>query len=319
LQPIYIHRYTLRSGTALNSASVRREFPGALIHVADGYAAIHPWTEFGDAPIQQQLDHLSQGHTTPLLERALHCAQLDGAARRAGHSLFSPELPVPPSHYSWSMAQHVMPQIDFMQQHGFTAVKLKGIANYGETRGFMESLAKAFPEIQLRVDFNSCMDPRSFYKFIEHLPLRVYRQLDLIEDPCPYDPAVWEQARQRWGVRLALDKGWRSATTGFDTVVVKPARRDWREVATVHPQHPLLLTSAMDHPLGQSYAAYEAALAWQHFGPRLELTGLCTQHLFEKDAFTERLSIAAGTLQVDKTGTGLGFDDLLSQLPWERL
>jgi O-succinylbenzoate synthase len=318
MEPVYIHRYTLRSGAALNAVSVRREFPGALLRVGEGFASLHPWTEFGDAPLEQQLEILAQGGSTPLLERALHCAALDGAARRAGVSLFA-ELAVPPSHYSWSMAQSVMSQIEYMREHGFTAVKLKGIANYGETRGFMDSIAKAFPELLLRVDFNGCLDARSFYKFIEFLPLRVYRQLNLIEDPCPYDAEVWQQARQRWGIRTGLDKGWRTATSGFDTVVVKPARRDWRKVGQMHPSVPLLLTSAMDHPLGQSYAAYEAALAWQHYGENLELTGLCTHHLFEPDAFTERLRVEGGVLQVDRSATGLGFDDLLAQLDWQRL
>ena len=79
-RPIHIHRYTLRSGAALNSASVRREFPGALIRVDDGFAAVHPWPEFGDAELEVQLQTLAQGGTTPLLERALHCAALDGEA-----------------------------------------------------------------------------------------------------------------------------------------------------------------------------------------------------------------------------------------------
>jgi o-succinylbenzoate synthase len=318
MEPIYVHRYTLRSGAALNAVSVRREFPGALLRVGDGFAALHPWTEFGDACLEEQLEILALGGSTPLLERALYCAAVDGEARRAGVSLFA-ELVVPPSHYSWSMAQPVMGQIDYMKEHGFTAVKLKGVANYGETRGFMDSIAKAFPELLLRVDFNGCLDARSFYKFIEYLPLRVYRQLNLVEDPCPYDAGVWQQARERWGIRTALDKGWRTADGGFDAVVVKPARRDWRVVAERHPEIPLLLTSAMDHPLGQSYAAYEAALAWQYYGENLELTGLCTQHLFERDAFTERLGVEAGVLRVDHAGTGLGFDDLLSQLDWQRL
>jgi o-succinylbenzoate synthase len=100
---------------------------------------------------------------------------------------------------------------------------------------------------------------------------------------------------------------------------VKPARRDWRTVAAIHPSAPLLLTSAMDHPLGQSYAAYEAALAWQQFGSSLELTGLCTQHLFEPDAFSARLGMALSTLQVDDSGTGLGFDAELADLPWMEL
>ena len=79
-RPIHIHRYTLRSGAALNSASVRREFPGALIRVDDGFAAVHPWPEFGDAELEVQLQTLAQGGTTPLLERALHSMARHGDA-----------------------------------------------------------------------------------------------------------------------------------------------------------------------------------------------------------------------------------------------
>ena len=169
------------------------------------------------------------------------------------------------------------------------------------------------------MDFNGCLDRQVFAKFVEFMPLRVYRQLDLIEDPVPYDADVWQSFRDRWGVRLALDKGWRSGTHGFDAVVIKPARRDWRIVAEHHPSAPLILTTAMDHALGQCYAAYEAALAKQEHGDRIELGGLCTHHLFDADPFFDRLDVADGVLQVDRQGTGLGFDDVLHSLPWERL
>lgn len=315
---IHIHRYTLHSGAALNSASMRREFPGALVHVNDGFAALHPWPEFGDAPLEVQLQTLRDGGTTPLLERALHCAALDGEARRQGVSLFD-GLEVPRSHYSWSQSRPTDWQLDYMQRHGFTALKTKGFANYGETRRFLDCIAKAAPHLRLRVDFNGCLDRPTFAKFLEFMPVRVYRQLDLVEDPFPYDAAAWQACRDQWGVRLALDKGWRSGTTGFNAVVIKPARRDWRTVNAHLPGTPMVLTSAMDHGLGQVYAAYEAALARREHGPLVDQCGLITQHLFDADPFFERLSVRDGVLQVDRGGTGLGFDDVLYTLPWEPL
>ena len=318
MSTIYFHRYTLRSGAALNSASVRRDFPGALICVDGGYAAVHPWPEFGDASLEVQLQTLRDGGTTPLLERALHCAALDREARAQGVSLFE-GLGIPRSHYSWSQSLPTELQLRYLQEQGFTAIKVKGFANYGETRRFLECVAKAMPSLKLRVDFNGCLDAPTFAKFIEFLPLRVYRQLDLIEDPVPYEAALWQGFRDKWGVRLALDKGWRSGTTGFDAVVVKPARRDWRVVAQVHPQSPLVLTSAMDHAIGQAYAAYEAALAARDHLGLVDQCGLVTHHLFDGDPFFERLSVIDGVLQVDRAGTGLGFDDVLDSLPWEAL
>ena len=177
-------------------------------------------------------------------------------------------------------------------------------------------MTRAAPELKLRVDFNGSLEPAIFAKFIEFMPLKVYRALDLIEDPMPYNANVWADFRRRWGVRLALDKGWSTATTGFDAVVIKPARRDWRIVHDRHPSSPMVITSAMDHALGQVYAAYEAALVPPAL---LSRCGLCTHHLFERDPFFACLDVSDGMLQVDRSGTGLGFDDLLQSLLWTPL
>jgi O-succinylbenzoate synthase len=102
-------------------------------------------------------------------------------------------------------------------------------------------------------------------------------------------------------------------------IVVKPARRDWRVVAEKYPAHRLVLTSAMDHGLGQIFAAYKAALAYQDNPERVDLCSLCSQHLFAPDGFFERLSSPGGHLQPDLTGGGLGFGDVLERIPCRRL
>lgn len=318
--PIYVHEYLLRTEVALNAASQRRVFPGALIRVGSGYGCIHPWTEFGDAPVDEQLKRLAQGLTTPVTDMALRCAAIDGEAREAGVSLFE-GLSIPRSHYSWSFAEDTVPQIQRVVAEGWPAIKAKGFANYGETTRFLESCARFSngTPLAFRVDFNGCLDFSAFQRFIEFMPVRVYRQLDFVEDPMPYDAELWERSRQQWGVRLALDKGWLLGTKGFDAVVVKPARRDWRRVAEVHPDKPLVLTSAMDHALGQMFAAYEAAVAQQELGGRIGLCGLSTQHLFATDAFFERVQVTGGWMTPDTAGGGLGFGDILERLPWRRL
>ncbi len=316
---IHVHEYLLRSGVSLNAASVRRVFAGALICVNGGYGCVHPWPEFGDAPVEEQLRLLSQGVTTPVTAMALRCAEIDGAARRAGVSLFE-GLEIPRSHYSWSFAADTEAQMERVLAEGWPAVKAKGFANHIETSRFLEACARRFEQqkVRLRVDFNGVLNQQAFEKFIESLPEPVSRALDFVEDPFPYDAAAWEAMRQQWGVKLALDKGWKDGTQGFDAVVVKPARRDWRLVAQTHPQHPLVLTSAMDHALGQMFAAYEAAVA-QSEGQALDFCGLCTEHLFEKDEFFERVTSHGGHLSADRSGGGLGFGEILEALPWRRL
>ncbi|MFM7604902.1 MAG: hypothetical protein ACKO8Z_06850 [Prosthecobacter sp.] len=319
MNPIYVHDYLLKSGTALNAVSQRRVFGGALIFVNDGYGCVHPWPEFGDAPVEEQLRLLAEGITTPVTEMALQCAAVDGEARRAGVSLFE-SLTIPRSHYSWSFASETEPQMERVMEEGWGAIKAKGFANYGETMRFLEGCAKRFEAqgVRLRVDFNGVLDRLTFEKFVEFMPLRVYRSLDFVEDPFPYDADAWEAIRQRWGVGLALDKGWKASTHGFDALVVKPARRDWRRLADLHVDKRLVMTSAMDHALGQMFAAYQAATASAQ-GYSLDFCGLCTEHLFEKDAFFERVRSHGGFLEADRSGGGLGFGEVLEALPWRRL
>jgi O-succinylbenzoate synthase len=271
--------------------------------------------------LEFHLDKLAAGEVTPLAEIALQCAEADGEARRRGVSLFE-DLAVPVSHYSWSFAQGTDAQMKRVLGEGWPAIKAKGFPHWGETLRFVEGCARVAEgtDLLLRVDFNGCLERDHFERFIEFMALKAYRRIDVIEDPFPYDAEAWTACKQRWGVGLALDKGWQQASVGFDAVVVKPARRDWQPIAEKFPEHPLILTSAMDHPLGQSFAAYQAALAWRQLGSeRVSLCGLCTQHLFEPDAFSERLVTRGGHFTPDTTGGGLGFGDLLEALPWRSL
>lgn len=129
-EPVYVHRYVLRSGTALNAASMRREFEGALLRIGNGFGCVHPWPEFGDAPLEQQLKLLAEGQLTPVTTMAVRMAREDGAAREAGVSLFD-NLPVPPSHYSWSFGLPQELQLRRVIENGWLAVKAKGFANWG--------------------------------------------------------------------------------------------------------------------------------------------------------------------------------------------
>jgi O-succinylbenzoate synthase len=319
--PTEYYLYTLASRGTLNAVSQRREFPGALVRVAGGVGCLHPWPEFGDAPVEAQLDTLRQGGTSKVIERALHMAAVDGQARRDGVSLFA-GLEIPPCHYSWDQNQPTEPQVAQVVAEGWGAIKTKGWRDIAGVRRWLEDFAARLDgsPVRIRMDFNSCLDGAQYLELMTGLPERVRERLDFMEDPFPYDPAAWAEARARHGVALALDKQLRGAEGGYDVAVLKPGRREWREMVEGVPESVrLVMTSAMDHAIGQSFAAYEAAAAWQTLGARLDLCGLATQHLFAPDPFFERLSARGGLLTVDRSGTGLGFDDLLDGLPWRPL
>jgi O-succinylbenzoate synthase len=318
---IEFHPYTLRSRGSLNAVSTRREFHGALIKVEDGIGCLHPWPEFGDAPVNEQLSILRQGDTSKVIERALRMAAVDGAARKRGVNLFA-DLEIPPCHYSWDQHQPMQAQLERVISEDWRAIKTKGWGHLDEVIHWLNALVTlaSGSQLKLRIDFNSCLTQATFHDFLERLPAIVRERLDFIEDPYPYSPEHWNETRVKFGVRLALDKQLRGANAGFDVAVLKPGRREWREMTEGLPSDVrVVMTSAMDHAIGQSFAAYEAALAWKELGSRLDLCGLATQHLFEQDEFFARLGMKGDQLQVDREGTGLGFDEVIANLPWQSI
>jgi len=325
---IQFHPYTLCSRGSLNAVSQRREFHGALIRVNEGVGCLHPWPEFGDAPVEEQLELLKQGGTSKVIERALRMAAVDGEARRRGVSLFE-DLEIPPCHYSWDHNQDAAAQYSRVMEEGWRAIKTKGWADVGKMRQTLETMVESTEDMhrmtadlpKVRVDFNSCLSAESFNELMEVVSAGVIQRLDFVEDPFPYEAARWIEVKKRWSwLDFALDKQLRGAVEGFDVAVLKPGRREWRElVDELPPSVKVVMTSAMDHAIGQSFAAYEAALAWNELGDRMDLCGLCTEHLFERDAFFERLSSKGGRLEVDRNGAGLGFDEVIAALSWQRL
>jgi O-succinylbenzoate synthase len=276
-------RYELtpkRSLSAVAEAGPRR---GALIRVNGGVADVHPWPELGDLPLDEQLARLARGETTPLMERSLEFASIDASARRDGRSLFD-GLTIPPSHW---------PGPD--PPPSFDTVKLKSI--------------DVIPErVRLRIDFNATLTAAEFMKVAATLPRE---RIDFIEDPCPYDASVWRELRERTGLRLALDRAPRSSlcsVDSYDVLIVKPALG---EIPCSDAE--IVVTSYMDHPIGQLCAAYTAATA-----NITSTCGLITHVLFENDPFLEQMRID-GTRLVPPTGSGWGFDDLLQNLPWQKL
>jgi O-succinylbenzoate synthase len=75
----------------------------------------------------------------------------------------------------------------------------------------------------------------------------------------------------------------------------------------------IVVTSYMDHAIGQMFAAQFAAAHGV-----TNVCGLFTHVLYEPDPFFERVR-AEGPRLLAPEGTGIGFDDLLESLPWKTL
>jgi O-succinylbenzoate synthase len=279
---IWYAPYELIAKRALNARATELRRRGALIRVGDGFADVHPWPELGDAPLEEQLALLARGETTPLTRASLRFAELEGAARAEGRWLFE-NVTIPESHWPGADAPA-----------GFDTVKIKCGVDFD---------AASLPRgVRVRLDFNATLDAETFARIAATLPDAV----EFVEDPCPYDATVWRALRATTGVRLALDRG--DAVEGVDVLVVKPAVQELPRA-----EREVVITSYMDHPLGQLAAAYVAAQS-----ATSDRCGLVTHLLYEANAFSERLQIDGARL-VAPRGSGFGFDELLEAQPWRKL
>lgn len=281
---IWSWRYVLRPRTRLSALAGAKPREGALIRVGAGVADIHPWPELGDEPLDEQLARLARGETTPLTAASLRMAKVDGDARTRGASIFE-GLVIPRSH--WPADAGAVPD-------GFDTVKIK----MWRGRPIDEELRR----FRLRLDYNAALSAEEF--LAEAIP---FDSIDFVEDPAPYDEAEWNRIRRGTGLRLAIDRG-SGTEAAADVVVVKPAVQ---EVPVTTKE--LVITSYMDHPVGQFGAAHAAASSGI-----VTTCGLLTHLLYEPDAFIEQIRIDGARL-LPAEGTGIGFDDLLERLPWKRL
>lgn len=315
---VWIHHYRLRSRRGpLNAVTRRSEHEGVLIRHRGGHACIHPWPELGDPTLATCLADLAGPRRRALVRRALRCAEMDRVAREFQHSLFE-DLEVPTSHATLSQADPK--SILAACEAGFDRVKIKGGRDLHTEAAFLNAMVAGHPGLRWRVDCNEALEPAAVQVFLETLDPQVLRALDFIEDPCPYAESTWAGLHARHRVPLAVDREASPLSRAAQVMVIKPAMDEpllLAEAALRNGQR-VVVTSAMDHPVGQAFAAWEAARLALQMPGLVGVCGLQTHHLFEPDPFMEMLGPWTPEFHVPE-GHGIGFDDLFDMLPWTRL
>jgi O-succinylbenzoate synthase len=261
------------------------------VRIGKGVGCLHPRPELGDLPLDRQLTILKKGGFTSMIERLRVCCKLDGMGRRLGRSGFV-DFRIPPSHV-YHAAEGKVVKVKCGRDVAAEAARVCGMA-----------------AARLRLDFNSVLAPAEFRNFVSMLDAATIARIDFIEDPCEADPRTWEALQKEVPFDLASDRQPVAARVN----IVKPATDEIRS-----PRGRVVFTSYMDHPIGQLFAAREAAAFYAAHPERAEVCGLASHVLFEPDAFIERMRVDDDDRLVPPEGTGFGFDDLLESLPWERL
>ncbi len=325
IQKLYVHRYQMLSRQGLNSRSHTTKHEGALIRVEvdglSGYGCLHPWVELGDLSLDGLLLELKQGRESRQIRCALHCAEIDRKARSEGVSLFD-GIKIPDSH---ATIVGGLDSVAIAVEEGFDTVKMKMGRDLEADINLLAEVHEAFPELRLRFDFNGVLSGGKIIQFVESMSAPTREQIDFLEDPCNLDAAVWHELRDRYGLKTAVDRGIDKASVSeleFDYAILKPAVNladKLCDSARLNDRN-VVITSYMDHPVGQCYAAYMAGiLDEKYLGLVNKRCGLMTHGLYEQTEFTERLGGKSPSWKSPLGGTGIGFDDLLENLAWESL
>ena len=305
------HRF--RKGTIL-----RVEFAPQKV----GYCDVCPYPQFGDHPLEIELQNLVRGQPSRLTKRSLYFAEKDAEARFQKESLYN-ENRIKNHFFIADFLNFDLNRIPILQAQRFTEFKVKiGSDLLIETEMLKALLEKLSSEAKVRIDFNGKLSREKFLNWLEKNNSWLSSRLDFIEDPFTYDAQEWQSVYQNFGVRLALDLAADPVVTqaeGAQVVVVKPAIQDPFEVLNSVPaDKSLVLTHYMDFPIGQMSAYFLA----QHFAAensgRVGVCGLQHHDVYEGFTFQDTIK-NDGPFIVPPEGLGMGFDELLERQDWTQI
>lgn len=325
----YVSFYDLVPQLSLGRLAAQRIRKGALLKIqfkkgVTGYSDCHPWPELGDLPLLDQLELLKKGSLTSLTERSVTLARLDAEARGQRQSLWE-GLEIPPSHALVTDPSRLTESsIEALAQAGFTRIKIKVGYDWREEACL---LASFFPQLRclgmkVRLDLNCALNAEQLALFLDTLGPMI-EGLDFIEDPTPYDPLLWLKIQKDWKVRLAFDQ-MREEYRGelregsFSVLILKPAIQK-PEVALQMAKKfkvALVVTTYLDHPLGQFGAAWTAAGISHSSEIEMEPCGLFSHSVYQPNVFSSQIS-SKGPRLLPPGGTGLGWDTQLESLNWQ--
>lgn len=312
----------------LNPTDQRGPRRGALIRVtfpdgSIGYSDLHPWTEMGDVPLEQQLGYLKANHPTDLAKQTLWLAKRDAEARQVKRNLIDEEIRLK-NNYLFSRQQEFSSEnLNNLVRYGFSILKLKIGEDLERDLNAVKKIAST-RQFQLRLDFNMKSDLNDFENFFKKLTPSEKTLIQYVEDPFPYGEGEWKQARQI--TKIAAD----FATEQFewtpekspecDVIIVKPARRNIEQTIQCLKawRKPFTVTSNLDHVLGVAHAISVAQLMDRSLPNQMLDPGCFTFVHYETEPYSAALK-TKGPYFLKQDGCGVGFDLLLDRESWKPL
>ncbi len=324
---VWISPYQLIAKKSLNAQSLN-SIQGVLLRVdfddqTTGYSCLQAWEGLGDQPLFVHLESIKSQKWTFLAKQAIEIAKQDACAREKRVSLFEGFQPIK-SHWTCLSLEDFFNDAFSKKEEGFDVVKLKLSSH------LMSDLRRLFERntfgFRFRFDLNLSLQKEE----IEHFDIKDLslwkKQIDLIEDPMPFESLSWEKLANCFGSlgfdRISIEevKDQKKDWIKRSKIVFKPMIQKYSKMISLAKQFqvPILVTSNMDHVFGQMVSYYYALLLKKNFSPFYFDCGVITHLLFEENEFSSELKIKNGKL-LFPNGFGFGFDQQLKQQNWEKL
>ncbi len=291
---IYSHRYE-------HEPLPGKRIWAALLRVVfgpwnEGFADLHPWTEFGEAPIERQLEGIVAGRPSRLAAKSLYFAEVDARARRGSRNLLAGlDLPLSHALVNLSSANSIEEKI----AGGFHCLKAKAGANLAnETKMLLR-----YPQVRWRLDFSAKLTESDFMAWWMQIEPALKSKIDAIEDP----------ARELSTINRAMPVYADWVEGHWIGKVFKPARDFSFLMQKERRFQRVMFTHSLDHPVAQAAAVWEAAKFYRRY-PRLrQVCGFSPLPEFQN------LWKRTGPRVCPPQGYGFGFDDCLHSVRWERV
>lgn len=290
--------YKLKKRTALNALKQESYQEGALLRLVDGedwgVADLCPKLEFGDQDWQTEIKERGL-----LFLRATELAIEDLLARKNKKSLLS-DKKVSNNYLITDVFSMDLDQSHFSEK----SVKIKCGR---DIQTLLQKLNAIAVDLRLRLDFNNTLEAQQFEIFLKGLNSTTKSRIEYIEDPTPMSEQ-WKEWNQE--VPLAYDfqtQNYREEWADF--LIIKPSRQS----LPLEKKGKIVLTSAMEHPVGFAHALRIAqSLAVRD-------SGFLTLDLYEDSGFGQCFVQDKNTVSFSKEALseyGIGMSQQLSQLSW---
>lgn len=332
IKQIYYTPYYLNPIVTLNSKP-NSNYPrqGVILRIdftnfGFGYADCHPWIEFGDQSMENQLKLLAKNIFTPLTCKSIYFAKIDAYYRNSNKSVFNKKNSLK-NHIIMSYEIISIEEIQKIKLFGFNFIKLK----FGFNLKYESELIKKYylnlkeNNIKLRLDFNSSMSFQESMNFFFEIR-NLVDIIDFVEDPCDFHFENWKKIQNTFDLNLALDRKTEKEVSiiknaeveslnSFGVIILKPALDNVESYLLHPPMQRIVFTSYMDHPFGQACGIYEAENFYEKYPKKREHCGFLTHSLYEKNLYSNELQIEDTILRIN-LGTGFGFEKFLTKEKW---